>query len=119
MNSADHAMDSELARIWKDIDGDPSVNAVILTGAGKVFSAGGDFEMIKGLVNDPEIRLQGWREARDIVYNLINCSKPVVTAMRDVAVGAGLVCGSARRYFYRFQRLRDCGRPHPIGRRRR
>lgn len=93
MNSADHAMHSELARIWKDIDNDPSVNVAILTGAGKVFSAGGDFEMIKDLVNDSEARLQGWKEARDIVYNLVNCSKPVVTAMRGVAVGAGLVCG--------------------------
>ncbi len=34
-----------------------------------------------------------WKEARDIVYNVINCSKPVVSAMRGVAVGAGLVCG--------------------------
>jgi enoyl-CoA hydratase len=93
MNSADHAMHAELARIWTDIDKDPTVNAAIITGAGKVFSAGGDFEMIKDLMNDPDYRLRGWREARDIVYNLINCSKPVVTAMRGVAVGAGLVCG--------------------------
>jgi enoyl-CoA hydratase len=93
MNSADHAMHAELARIWKDIDNDPSVNAVILAGAGKVFSAGGDFGMIKDLIDDPEARLRGWREARDIVYNIVNCSKPIVTAMRGVAVGAGLVCG--------------------------
>ena len=76
MNSADHAMHAELARIWQDVDQDPEVNAAILTGAGKVFSAGGDFGMIKDLVNDPEARLRGWKEARDIVYNLINCAKP-------------------------------------------
>lgn len=93
MNSADHAMHSELARIWRDVDQDPEVNVAILTGAGKVFSAGGDFNMIKDLLNDPEARLQGWKEARDIVYNIINCSKPIVTAMRGVSVGAGLVCG--------------------------
>jgi enoyl-CoA hydratase len=93
MNSADHAMHSELARIWRDVDQDPDVNAAILIGAGKVFSAGGDFAMIKDLVNDSEARLRGWREARDIAYNLVNCSKPVITAMRGVAVGAGLVCG--------------------------
>lgn len=93
MNSADHAMHDELARIWRDVDQDPDVNSAILTGAGKVFSAGGDFGMIKDLVNDPEARLRGWKEARDIVYNIINCSKPIVTAMRGVSVGAGLVCG--------------------------
>ncbi len=93
MNSADDVMHAELARIWNDIDRDPTVNAAILTGAGQVFSAGGDFAMIQDLMTDPEARLRGWREARDIVYNLINCSKPIVTAMRGVAVGAGLVCG--------------------------
>jgi enoyl-CoA hydratase/carnithine racemase len=93
MNSADRAMHSELARIWRDIDSDPSVNAAILTGAGKIFSAGGDFELIQDLISDFDLRAQVWKETRDIVYNLINCSKPVVSAMRGVAVGAGLVCG--------------------------
>jgi enoyl-CoA hydratase len=93
LNSADHAMHAELAQIWRDIDADPDINAAIITGAGKVFSAGGDFDMIKDIMRDFEARAQAWREARDIVYNLINCSKPVVSAMRGVAVGAGLVCG--------------------------
>jgi enoyl-CoA hydratase len=93
LNSADHAMHGELARVWRDLDADPDINAAIITGAGKVFSAGGDFDMIKDIMRDFEARAQAWREARDIVYNLINCSKPVVSAMRGVAVGAGLVCG--------------------------
>jgi len=32
----------------------------------------------------------GWKEARDIVYNIINCSKPVVSAIKGGAAGAGL-----------------------------
>ena len=93
MNTTDAAMHQELTQIWRDIDGDPSVNAAIITGAGKVFSAGGDFAMIRGQMSDYEARVRGWKEARDIVYSVINCSKPVVSAMRGVAVGAGLVCG--------------------------
>jgi enoyl-CoA hydratase len=93
MNTADHAMHAELARIWNDIDADPTVNAVIVTGNEKVFSAGGDFAMVDDLMNDPVARARGWKEARAIVYNLINCNKPVVSAMRGVAVGAGLVVG--------------------------
>ena len=93
MNSADQAMHDELGRIWRDIDTDPDTNAAIITGAGKVFSAGGDFAMIQDIMNDPQKRAQTWKEARDIVYNLINCSKPVISSMRGVAVGAGLVCG--------------------------
>ena len=93
MNTADHAMHRELSEIWRDVDADPSVNAAIITGAGKVFSAGGDFGMIEDIISDFEKRARIWKEARDIVYTLINCSKPVVSAMRGVAVGAGLVCG--------------------------
>jgi enoyl-CoA hydratase len=93
MNTADAALHAELARIWRDVDADPSVNAVILTGAGRVFSAGGDFAIIQENIDDFTSRARQWKEARDIVYNIINCSKPVVSAMRGVAVGAGLVCG--------------------------
>ena len=93
LNAADAAMHAELAQIWLDVDRDDSVLAVILTGAGRAFSAGGDFGMIEKIMDDFETRLRVHREARDMVYNLINCSKPVVSAMRGPAVGAGLVCG--------------------------
>jgi enoyl-CoA hydratase len=93
MNTADEAMHAELADIWRDVDRDPTVNAAVIAGAGKVFSAGGDFAMIRRNIDDFEARARQWKEARDIVRNLIDCSKPVVSAMRGVAVGAGLVCG--------------------------
>ena len=93
MNTTDAALHAELGDIWRDVDRDASVNAVILTGAGKVFSAGGDFGIIQENIDDFSSRARQWKEARDIVYNIINCSKPVVSAMRGVAVGAGLVCG--------------------------
>ena len=93
MNTADEAMHGELAEIWRDVDRDPSVNAIVLTGAGTMFSAGGDFAMIRDNIDNFDARARQWREARDIVYGIINCGKPVVSAMRGVAVGAGLVCG--------------------------
>jgi enoyl-CoA hydratase len=93
MNTADAIMHAELADVWRDIDRDPDTNAVVITGAGTVFSAGGDFAMIEENIDRFDARLRQWKEAREIVYNVINCSKPVVSAMRGVAVGAGLVCG--------------------------
>ena len=93
MNTADEALHAELAEIWREVDRDASVNAAIITGAGGVFSAGGDFSIIRQNIEDFTARARQWKEARDIVYNVINCSKPVVSAMRGVAVGAGLVCG--------------------------
>ena len=92
-NSLDATGHRELAYIWRDIDDDPSINAVILTGAGKAFSSGGDFSMIKHIIEDYDERAKAWKEARDLVYNIINCSKPVVSALNGPAVGAGLVAG--------------------------
>jgi enoyl-CoA hydratase len=93
LNAADAVMHRELAEIWRDVDADDEVRCVVLTGAGKAFSAGGDFEMIQGIVDDFEIRARMLKEARDIVRNIIDCEKPVVSAIRGPAVGAGLVCG--------------------------
>ena len=93
MNTSDEILHAELAEIWRDVDKDVSVNAAIITGAGRIFSAGGDFSIIQQNIDDFAARARQWKEARDIVYNVINCGKPVVSAMRGVAVGAGLVCG--------------------------
>jgi enoyl-CoA hydratase len=93
LNATDQQMHGELGRIWRDLDADPEVSAAILTGEGKNFSAGGDFDMIRSIIDDFHTRAANWKEARDLVYNIINCGKPVVSAMRGVAVGAGLVAG--------------------------
>src|SRR5215469_11103252 len=80
VNATDQAMHGELVRVWREIDVDPEVNAAIITGAGAMFSAGGDFKMIQDNIADFEIRARIWREARDLVYNIVNCSKPIVSA---------------------------------------
>ena len=90
---ADLPAHRELCEVWRDIDSDPDTSAVILTGAGKAFSSGGDFGMIENNIKDYKARCNAWKEARDLVYNVINCSKPIVSAMNGVAVGAGLVAG--------------------------
>src|SRR5689334_2851183 len=76
-NAADARMHKELAEIWRDIDADPSVNAALITGAGKAFSSGGDLALVEKMIDDFETRTRVWREARDIVYNIINCGKPI------------------------------------------
>jgi len=86
-------MHAEMARIWLDVDRDPETRVAILRGAGKGFSAGGDLAMVEEMTRDFAVRARVWREAKDLVYNLINCSKLVVSAMHGPAVGAGLVAG--------------------------
>lgn len=93
LNSVNGAMHRQLADVWLTIDRDPDTNVAVLQGAGKGFSSGGNFEMIEGIMQDEAARLRVLREARDLVFNVINCSKPIVSAMHGPAVGAGLVAG--------------------------
>jgi enoyl-CoA hydratase len=93
LNSADAVMHGELVRVWRDIDEDSRVNAVIIRGAGEAFSSGGDLDLVKEMTEDFGTLTRVWKEARDLVYNIINCSKPLVSAMQGPAVGAGLVAG--------------------------
>lgn len=93
LNAADRSMHRQLADIWLTVDRDDEVDVVIVRGEGGSFSAGGDFDMIDDIIGGFEDRATVWREARDLVYNPINCSKPIVSAMEGVAVGAGLVLG--------------------------
>jgi enoyl-CoA hydratase len=93
LNAADAVMHHELAKIWRDVDSDAGVSAVIITGAGKAFSGGGDLDLVKEMSENFEVLTRVWKEARDLVYTIINCSKPIVSAMQGPAVGAGLVAG--------------------------
>ena len=90
LNSLDRHGHAELAEIWRDIDADPDVSVALLRGEGGNYSAGGDLGLIDEMIGDWDVRVRAWREARDIVYNVINCSKPIVAAIEGPAVGAGL-----------------------------
>ncbi|MCV7317188.1 enoyl-CoA hydratase/isomerase family protein [Mycolicibacillus parakoreensis] len=91
LNSVGPRMHRDLADVWPVIDRDPQVRAVVVRGAGTAFSAGGSFELIEETIGDYDGRVRIMREARDLVFNLINFSKPLVSAIRGPAVGAGLV----------------------------
>jgi enoyl-CoA hydratase len=91
LNAVGPAVHRQLADVWLTIDRDPQTNVAVLQGAGKAFSSGGSFELLDSVTNDYARRLAVMREARDLVFNVINCSKPIVSAIHGAAVGAGLV----------------------------
>ncbi len=93
LNAASEAMHGDLAAVWLAIDRDDSVRAVVVRGEGANFSAGGDYAMIARMIEDEATLIRVFQESRDLVYNLINCGKPVVSAIRGSAVGAGLAIG--------------------------
>ncbi len=93
LNAVSGAMHGELAAVWKTIADDDETRAVVVRGADGAFSAGGDLDLVLEIANDFETRARVFREARDLVYNVIDCPKPIVSAMAGPAVGAGLAVG--------------------------
>jgi enoyl-CoA hydratase len=91
--TAGHQGHRELAEIWRDVSADDSVRCTVLRGEGLGFSGGGDLDLVADMAQDFEVRARAWKEARDLVYNVINCDKPIVSALHGPAVGAGLVAG--------------------------
>ena len=90
-NAADEQMHTELATVWKDVSADPSTRVAVITGAGRAFSAGGDLAMVERMAGDYDHVSRMLTEMSDLVYNIINCEKPIVSAINGVAVGAGTV----------------------------
>jgi enoyl-CoA hydratase len=91
LNAVDPAMHRQLADIWLAVDRDPSTRVAVISGAGRALSSGGSFGLVEGVTADYATRTRVLREARDLVTNVINCSKPIVSAIHGAAVGAGLV----------------------------
>jgi len=93
LNAVGPSLHRELADVWLTVDRDPDTRVALLRGAGPAFSAGGSFDLLGEIVTDYATRTRILREARDLVFNVINCAKPIVSAIHGPAVGAGLVAG--------------------------
>jgi enoyl-CoA hydratase len=91
LNATNDRLHWELTQIWLTLDADDDARVAVITGRGRAFSAGGDLDMVEANARDPRRLARTVREASDIVYNMINLDKPIVSAINGVAVGAGLV----------------------------
>jgi enoyl-CoA hydratase len=93
LNAVSGTMHRELAELWKAVADDDETRAVLVRGADGAFSSGGDLDLVLDIANDPTTRLRVFHEARDLVYNIVDCPTPIVSAMTGPAVGAGLAVG--------------------------
>ena len=93
LNAVSGEMHRELAAVWRTIGDDDETRAVLVAGADGAFSAGGDLDLVLEIASDYETRRRVFHEARDLVYNILACPKPIVSAMTGPAVGAGLAVG--------------------------
>jgi len=93
LNAVSEVQHGELARVWNAIGDDDETRAVLVRGADGAFSSGGDLDLVLRIADDEETRQRVFHEARDLVYNMLACPTPIVSAITGPAVGAGLVVG--------------------------
>jgi enoyl-CoA hydratase/carnithine racemase len=89
LNATNHELHQGLAELFPQIDADPDARAVVVTGNGRAFSAGGDFSYLDELTKDEELRAQTLAHGRQIVTGMIGCKVPIVAAVNGPAVGLG------------------------------
>ena len=98
LNAVSPEAHREIADVWVTIDRDPHTRVVVLQGAGKGFSSGGSFELLDTITSGYDQRARVMREARDLVRNIIECSKPIVSANPRSRSRRGLGrCAAGRR----------------------
>ncbi len=91
MNATNARLHWELTKIWDVVNDDPAVRVIVVTGAGeRAFSAGGDLSWISEMEGNPDAVTNTMKEAGDLVFRMLACEKPIISAINGVAVGAGL-----------------------------
>lgn len=90
MNATNERLHYELANVWSDVGRDPHTRVAVVTGAGRAFSAGGDLDMVERMAGDYRRVAAMAGEAAALVLNMLDCEKPIISAINGTAVGAGL-----------------------------
>jgi enoyl-CoA hydratase/carnithine racemase len=89
LNATNHALHAGLAALFPQLDADDDARVAVITGAGRAFSAGGDFDYLDQLTRDEELRRTTLAHGRQIVTGMVRCRLPVVAAVNGPAVGLG------------------------------
>ncbi|MGW0948655.1 enoyl-CoA hydratase/isomerase family protein [Streptomyces sp. NPDC002623] len=88
-NAMSEELHTRLASVWSELAADPQAGAIVLTGRGRAFSAGGNLDLMTRVQRDEAFRERQVDEARRIVTGMLRCPLPVIAAVNGPAVGLG------------------------------
>jgi enoyl-CoA hydratase/carnithine racemase len=89
LNAVNDELHRSLARVFPLLSADADARVAIITGEGRAFSAGGDFDLLDRMSKDRMLRRNTLAEGREIVINMLRCRIPVIAAVNGPAVGLG------------------------------
>lgn len=89
LNAVNDDLHLALAHLFPQLSADHDARVAVITGEGRAFSAGGDFDLLDRMAKDPVLRRDTIAEGREIVLNMLRCRVPVVAAVNGPAVGLG------------------------------
>ena len=89
LNAVNDDLHLGLTQVFPQLSADPDARVAVVTGEGRAFSAGGDFDLLDRMAKDRVLRRDVIAEGRELVLNMIRCRVPVVAAVNGPAVGLG------------------------------
>jgi len=89
LNAVDELLHEELSRVFRDADSDPNSDVIVLTGSGGAFCAGGDVNWMQRAIDQPELFEQTVSEAKQIIFSMLDCEKPIIGRVNGHAMGLG------------------------------
>ena len=89
LNAFDDVLDYEVGTLFGDVAADAETNVLVLTGAGKAFSAGGDIEHMQKVIDNPMLFLDGIRTGKKLLFGILDCPKPIIAKVNGAAMGLG------------------------------
>jgi enoyl-CoA hydratase len=89
LNAVDHELHEALADVWPQLDADTDARAVVITGSGRAFCAGGDLDWIRDAGRSDPGAASVMKTASRIIAGMLGTRLPVVAAVNGPAIGLG------------------------------
>jgi enoyl-CoA hydratase/carnithine racemase len=89
LNAINDELHLGLTQLFPQLTADAGARVAVVTGAGRAFSAGGDFDLLDRMAKDTVLRRDTIAEGRELVLNMVRCRVPVIAAVNGPAVGLG------------------------------